>query len=117
MATRIATEATTNSHPPMYIYTWTGLNGATSDVGDAKELGWLSDKCVQILGTIGTFDLQGSNDGTNWHTLNDAGGTPIDETGGVRTEQILENTRYVRPSVSGAASGVTVIIVGKASLV
>jgi len=98
---------------PIHIVTWALAAGGADDVGQAFEGAFLSDKCVQLLGTLGTFLLQGSNDGTNWATLNDASGTAITETGGARIEQILENPRYIRPNASGTADGVTVILVGR----
>lgn len=102
---------------PVHTVVWSGLDGASSDVGAPFKGAYLADKSVQIMGTLGTFVLEGSNASNpgagDWHTLNDANGSPINETGGARVEQLLENTLWVRPRVSGAASNVTVRLVGR----
>jgi hypothetical protein len=84
---------------------------ASGDVGAAVEVPNHPDKTVQISGTFGdgTMSIQGTNE-TN------PDGTPVlasflplvDPQGGVITatsakiEQILENPRWIRPSMSGA---------------
>lgn len=98
---------------PIHIITWAIAAGAADDVGQPFEGAYLADKTVQLLGTLGTFALQGSNDGTNWHTLDDTAGQALTETGGARTKAIAQNPRYIRPNASGAADGVTVILVGR----
>lgn len=100
---------------PIHTVTWALAASGADDVGAPFKGAFLADKCVQLLGTLGTFLLQGCNEDTpvNWFTLNDAGGTPINETGGARGEQLLENPKWIRPNASGTASDVTVILVGR----
>lgn len=84
-----------------HVIVWTPLTAA-NNVGDAIEMGGSSDRSVQIEGTPNgaTVILQGSNDGTNWKTLTDPQGNAI-STATSLIEQIMELTRYVRPSSSG----------------
>jgi len=88
------------------VLSWPAL--ATGDVGDTQETIDLADRSVSFEGTFGgaTAVLQGSNDGTNWHTLLDPFGNQISMTAAGLT-QVLEFTRYTRPSVSGG-SGVAI---------
>ncbi len=109
---------TTNSNTPgnpIHTVAWVLASGGADDVGQAFYSAWLNDKCVQLIGTLGTFLLQGTNEETpvNWSTLNDANGNPINETGGARIEQILENPKWIRPNVSGTGTDVTVLLVGR----
>jgi hypothetical protein len=79
---------------------WSALGDA--DEGAPQSASPLPDKSVQFSGTwdSATAVLQGSNDGATWFTLKDPGGNAISLTAdGLR--QILENTRYIRPSTSG----------------
>lgn len=75
-----------------------------------------SDRSVQVTGTFGgsTVTIEGSNDGSNWSTLTDtAAGALTFTSAGLR--QILQVTRYIRPSVA-AGSGtptITLLIVSK----
>lgn len=67
---------------------------------------------VQVTGTIGgaTLTVEGSNDGTNFSTLNDAQGNALSLTA-VGIEQILENTEYIRIGRSGGTTtNVNVVI-------
>jgi hypothetical protein len=76
-----------------------------------------ANKSVQVVGTFGTATIiiQGSNDGTNWVTLSDPQGTAISKTAAF-IEQILENTRFVRPLVStGAGADLDVFFVAQRS--
>lgn len=99
---------------PVHKVQWNLSAAGADDVGQAFEGAWLNDKNVQLIGTLGTFLLQGSNDGgTTWATLHNPAGTAINETGGARVEQVLENTLLIRPNASGAATDVTVILVGR----
>ena len=86
--------------------TWTGLlNG---DVGSPAELAAYSDQSVQLVGTLGTGGkcvIQGSNDGTNWATLNDPQGNILELTA-LKIEAIAELVRYVRPNIT-AGDGTT----------
>jgi len=91
---------------------WTG--GATAD-GSAEgvELPEWADNCVQIIGTVGgaTVTIEGSNDGTNWITLNHPGGALSFTSFAAALKQILERPRYIRPTITGgAATGVGVYL-------
>lgn len=92
--------------------TWSPLAGASSDVGEPYALGGVPDVAVQLLGTLGTFVLEGCNEMTpvNYHGLTNEAHTAIDATGGARIEQILQSPVWIRPRVAGAASGVSVIL-------
>lgn len=89
--------------------TWTGLlNG---DTGAAVSLAEFADKSIQFSGTFGaggTIVLQGSNDltsPTNWFTLTDPQTSAISKTAAA-LEQVIEQTVWVRPSVT-AGDGTT----------
>lgn len=111
MTTRAITTA--RAGPGIYKVSWNGLlNGddgaAWSEDGGAAAF---SDKTAQITGTFGvggTVIIEGSNDGTNWGTLNDASSTPISVTD-VTPVVLLENPLYVRPRVT-AGDGTTNLI-------
>ena len=89
---------------------WTPL--ATGDAGQKVGLPLNSDKTVQAIGTFSAsvVTMQGSNNGADWFTLNDALGNTLVFTapGGA---QCLENPIWIRPNVTaGAAAALTVII-------
>lgn len=71
-----------------------------------------ADRSVQVSGTFGgaSVDIEGSNDGSNWSTLNDPQGNALTFSGGSRIEAILELSRYIRPKVTGG-DGTTAILV------
>ncbi len=100
MATVESTIAETDGRS--YTATWAGLT--TGDVGDALRYAGHADRTVQVFGTFGgaTVTLQGSLDGTNWATLNDAQGDPISITA-AKIESVTEAVRFTRPSVSGGS--------------
>jgi hypothetical protein len=104
MATVVGTETILRNPSPLQavaVRKWTPLTAA-NNVGDAYEWPWGADKSVQVAGTFGgaTIVIQGSNDGTNYHTLTDPQGNAVSFTvAGI--EAITENTRYIRPSLSG----------------
>ena len=95
--------------------TWSG--GAATDQGVGLGFVQWADACVQATGTIGTSTLtiEGSNDGTNWATLNSAQGTALSFTSLVGlVKQIVERPLYIRPALSaGTASGIVVTIVAR----
>lgn len=72
---------------------------------------------VQVVGTLGgsTVAIQGSNDGTNWVTLNDeaAPASPCSFTAsGVKG--VLQFTKYIKPVVTGGtATGLVVSLINK----
>lgn len=83
--------------------TWTAL--ATSDTGKPVVGVGLSDRSFQASGTFGgaTVVLQGSNNGTDWVTLTDPAGVALSFTS-AGLKQVLQVTKYMRPSVSGGAA-------------
>ena len=85
-----------------HVIAWTPLTSANAS-GEAVEMGGFSDRSIQISGTFNgaTVVLQGSNDGTNYHTLTDPQGNAISFTSADRIEQIMELTRYVKPVSTG----------------
>lgn len=92
------------------IVTWTGLTFTGLDDGTPFELVEFDDRSIQFTGTFGaggTVIFEGSNDGTNWVTLNDPGNAAISK-GSASLEQVLEITRFVRPRVT-AGDGTTSI--------
>lgn len=96
------------------LVSWTG--GATADgAGAGIEFTEWADNCVHIIGAIGgaTITIEGSNDGTNWATLNNAQGAALSFTSLTGAlKQIVERPRYIRPNITGgAASGIGVYLV------
>lgn len=99
-------EAITQSIRGSYNILWETLTNG--DTGRPLLCPHFADKSVQVTGTFGsggTVILEGSNDGTNWETLNDPQGTAISLTV-AGMYQVLENTKMVRPSVT-AGDGAT----------
>ena len=99
--------------------TWSLLT--TGDTGSPWELLSAADKTVQIFGDFGagaTVTLQGSNDprvltapsSAVWFSLTDPQANAIEKTAAAG-EAILENPRWIRPSVTGGTNpDLTVII-------
>jgi hypothetical protein len=93
-----------------HVIAWTSL--ANGDDGTPLEMIGSADRSVQVVGTFGaggTVLLEGSNDGTNYNTLHDPGGTALSLT----TSQIvavLEISAFIRPRVS-AGDGTTALTV------
>lgn len=87
------------------LYSWetlteTNADGAPVDLGD-RPLSAVG----QLFGSFGggATAWQGSNDGTNWFTLLDIGGTStsISAAGGAQIKQL---PRYIRPFVGSGSS-------------
>lgn len=103
------------------VYQWTPLTNAGSDVGAAMEFPGWADRSVQITGTFGaggTCVIEGSNDGTNYVTLNNLQSAALSLTAAT-VKGIAEITRYIRPRVTGGdgTTSLTVTILArKASL-
>ena len=89
---------------------------ADADTGTAFPVPYAADLTVQVSGTFGsaTAVLQGSNDGTNWSTLNAWIGTNTSFTAaGIR--KVTENPGYIRAvSTGGTASTISVVVAVKA---
>jgi hypothetical protein len=79
------------------IATWETLTNG--DQGAPIEMPGWNVRSVQILGTFDTSTLviQGSNDGTNWATLNDLDGNALSFTA-VGFAGVREISRYIRPA-------------------
>ncbi|MEK9725184.1 MAG: hypothetical protein VW405_17110 [Rhodospirillaceae bacterium] len=92
-----------------HTFTWT-LTSA--DPTGTEVICNIGDKCIQYDGTWGTatFSLQGSNDGTTWYTLTDPQGNSITGTAD-RMEQIMETPKYLRPNLTTAGAGATIVAV------
>jgi hypothetical protein len=83
--------------------TWSAL--ATGDTGTPLLNAEKSDRSVQVGGTFGgsTTVIEGSNDGVTYFTLTDPAGAALSFTvAGLK--QILQVTKYIRPSTSGGAA-------------
>jgi hypothetical protein len=95
-----------------HVITWAPMTQSGSDVGAPIEMPGWADRSVQVTGTLGTggnVRIEGSNDGTNYATLNDPQGNALD-VNSLKVEQILEITRYIRPRVT-AGDGTTSLAV------
>lgn len=98
----------------MVVLEWTGLtNGTTGETGTTASY---RDRSVQVTGTFGvggTVVIEGSNNGTTWHTLRDSNETPLSFMS-ADLAVILEPTRYIRPRVTGGdgSTNLSVTIVG-----
>ena len=89
--------------------TWASM--ATGDTGAPISMVQANDRSIQVTGTFSTstVTIQGSNDGTNWFTLNSPQGTAATFTA-AGLIAIQEHTRYLRPSISGGTgTGLTVV--------
>ena len=95
---------------------WSGM--AAGDTGQPIVLAQFADRTVQVEDTFEgcTVTLQGSNDGTNWHTLMDPQGNALSFTA-PGLEAVLELPFYVRPSVAGTpgSGSIVVTLVGRRS--
>ena len=93
---------------------WSAL--AATDTGAPVEMPDVQDFSVQfqfVAGTTPSAQLEGSNDGTNWHLLTDPQGVDIVKTLS-DLEQVSENPRYVRPNcTAGTGVNLNVLIHGR----
>lgn len=90
------------------------LTSADSDGASIASSEW-ADRSVQVEGTFGgsTTVVQGTNDGANWQTLNNAQGTALSFTAG-GMKQIVEVPERIRPLLSGGAGAtITVTIIAR----
>lgn len=98
----MATIPVTVTEKPAQSFLATWANLASGDVGAEVDYVGHADRTVQVFGNLGgaTVTLEGSLDRTNWATLNDAQGNPIQITA-AKIEAITELVLWVRPSVAG----------------
>ena len=111
MATRTAVQTSIDSGNALSIY-WSGLAGATADVGDAVQLPAHGDISIQVGGTFGTstLSIQGSNDGTTWTTLIDMQGANMAFTSAA-FKTLRDVPRYIRPSApTGTGTGLWALL-------
>lgn len=99
-----------------YLVTWEALTNVETSGTAVQGYGY-ADRSIQVVGTFNgaTVTIQGSNDGTNWVSMTDVLGNAISmTTAGLK--QIVEITRYIRPSVTsaGASTDVDVLMFMKA---
>lgn len=93
------------------IYTWTALVQLDDTGAPVSGPGW-ADRSFQVEGTFGaggTVVIEGSNDGTNYRTLNDPYGNPMSITS-PGLYQLTQDSLFVRPrlSVADDTSSITV---------
>ena len=96
-----------NASAGAIIVTWASMG--TADTGTSFLVPSASNLTLQQSGTFGgaTIVLQGSNDGTNWATLTQTGGSNVAfsyTTAGVHCP--VEMPVYVRPVTSGGTGTV-----------
>lgn len=100
MATKDKTIVKSDSYrESVHIITWANLQN--SDNGDPVESVRSSERTIQfegIFGSGGIIQIEGSNDGNNWHVLTDPQGNNVSKaSAGIET--IVELTKYIRPRV------------------
>lgn len=91
------------------VETWTLGN---ADTGAATILGSAPFKTVAVTGTFGgaTVVVEGSNDNTNFFTLNDPSGTPASLSfTAAGMKKVLENPIWIRARSSGGAGTAVVV--------
>ncbi len=90
--------------PRHAVYKWENLTTTDAD-GEWLEIPDFPNRSVQVIGTQGSggdLDIEGSNDGgTNAAPLNDLDGNAISVGAPDTMHMIRENTRAIRPNVSG----------------
>jgi hypothetical protein len=106
-----------------HIWTWEALTATNTDGAPADEkVGSIAftEKTVTVTGNFGTSGectIQGSNDGTNWFTLNDVfENLAVFTSAGIML--LAENPRYVRPAITAGSGAIDldIIIAVKANL-
>lgn len=107
----MATVNYTSNHPSSSVgigaWKWETLTTTNAD-GSPLVIDRRTDRSVQVVGTFGsggTVVIEGSNDGTNYRTLNDFQGSALSFTS-AGLEGIAEVPAYIRPRVT-AGDGTT----------
>ena len=98
-----------NGNSDFMLVTWNGL--ALNDTGLPFVLSQYADRSVQVVGTFGVGGIvviEGSNDNSNYATLNDPQGNPISFTLTNKIETISEIVVAIRPKVT-AGDGTTAV--------
>lgn len=89
--------------PGSYVATWTGLLTAETGVFADMPVD-AATRSVQVSGTFGAAGnviIEGSNDGTNFFTLNNALGTALGTITTAALNSIDQNCLFIRPRVTG----------------
>lgn len=109
MATVNPTITKPNDRDDLVLASW-AITTANLD-GLKVEFGQWADRCFTASGTWGgaTLAIQGSNDGTNWMTLNIASSGTATASAD-KAMQIVETPRYVRPYLTTAGSGAVITV-------
>jgi hypothetical protein len=101
------------------IYRWADLGNA--DDGSPVSIPYAADNVIQIEGTFGgaTCVFEGSNDGTNWHTLHSerisSNSSMTLSVTSAALRHVLEQAVYLRPKTSGGTgTSLTVTMVSRA---
>jgi hypothetical protein len=96
---------------------------ANGDVGLPVQFGAFADRSIQVEGAFGSggnAEIQGSNDGVNFHPLHDPLGNLLDViAAGDKIRHVMEITYLLRPAIT-AGDGttsltVTVFVAGSVS--
>jgi hypothetical protein len=100
----------------LYDYSWQGLVASGDQGTPATIPAHVRELSYQVTGTFGagTFNLEGSNDGTNYAILKDVGGTAIAATD-TTIWRFANPPKYIKPvATAGSAGNVNAYIHGAA---
>lgn len=95
------------------IITWTGFTAA-GDLGVPVELSPWGDRCVQMVGTLGStpqMQFEGSNDGVDYLQLKDVHGTALSAVSTKVPLQLAEVPLFFRPNFVASAGGASINVV------
>lgn len=95
------------------IVTW-GPFTAADDVGVPVELTPWGDRCVQMVGTLGSgpqMAFEGSNDGTDYLQVKDVHGTALSAVSTKVPLQLAEVPLYFRPRLAASSGGANLSVV------
>lgn len=93
---------------------WETITNSDAEGAPIVGVEW-ADRCVSVTGTFGgaTLSVAGSNDGTNYYTLNNAQGTAATFTA-AGIKQVVEVPMYIKPILTGGSgSDVDVIMIAR----
>lgn len=111
MATKTYTSTVVRPIGEHTVWTIAWASLANGDDGTPFAPGDFVDLSVQVVGTFGaggTIVVEGSNDGVNYATLNNAQGSPISLTA-AGLKQVVEACLWIRPRVT-AGDGTTALV-------
>lgn len=97
--------------------TWAGV--AAGDTALPIKLGVYSDRVAQVEGTFGgaTVAIQGSNDGSHYHTLTDPQGNALSFSA-AGLETVMELPYFLKPVLSSGdgTTSLTITLSGRRSI-